>query len=541
MMMNALRLEVLDQDEKVIATHRLGEGLTLLGKSPGATVHLAGKGIAGLHVAIKMGAKPVIMDLGGPTPVRVNGKEALECEIADDITEIQIGDRRVRVLRAKHPIARLQAQPWIPVIERRTTARIKETAPHIRVRLYEKGIPTDVVNSSGAFFLDTRFGIPKLFKMVWKEKKQYTVQLPEQWVALGGRIQVGKEKILNLADWRNPAQLERDIIYRVYAGPYVAEILITAGAPLVVSGDKLDLFPKELRKPMGISIAGVLAVFAIWMLVFGRGETKVEEPYPVYARIQNIPVEKILEPTPTNEPQAGGGAGSENRENTAPQNGGAQSKIAAALTGGLRSLVGNVLSQSTATNTVVAETGIGQAAALAGGGAKTDVGKLAAIGQGISNIAGATKLGALAIAGSGKGFSGGSGMGLGSGAGTGIGSGSGEGIGKGSYKLVEEESIVDGGLDKSVIAAIIQNNLSQIKYCYERQLVAEPDLFGKVVMVWQINAAGTVEGTSVKQTTLNSPPVEQCMASKITGWKFPQPKNGTKVTVSYPFLFKSTK
>ncbi|MEW6056234.1 MAG: AgmX/PglI C-terminal domain-containing protein [Bdellovibrionota bacterium] len=530
-----MRLELLDNEDKVLATHRLGEGLTLLGQSPGAHVHLSGKGIGPIHVGIKIqNNKPVIMDLGGPTRLKINGKTAIEAELSEAQAVLEIGSRRVRVCQAASPLPELRKQKWLPVTDS------KDKSVVIRVRLYVKGIPEEVLNVQNTFTLDKRFGLESSFRMLWKQGKQVMAQLPAEWISAGGRIQSGST-ILKLEEWAKPTTLELGTVYRVFSGKYVVEILVSQGA-LIIGSPRIEVLPKELRKPLGASIAAVGLLFAFWFLLFGRPDAEVEEPYPVYARIQNIPVEKIFEPEPSQD-QGGGGSGSESAQTTAPTQGAAasaQSKLAQALTGGLKSLVGNVLSNSKASNAVVSETGVGQVAAGMAG-AETKAAQLAAVGSGATAIAGATKLGKLAIAGSGQGFSGGSGTGLGKGSGTGIGSGVGQGIGRGSYKLVEEESIVDGGLDKSVIEAVIRNNLGQIKYCYERQLVAEPDLFGKVVVLWQINANGSVEAQSIKQTTLNSPPVEQCMLGKISGWKFPQPKNGTRVTVSYPFLFKSTK
>lgn len=535
---NLLRLEILDQNDKVVTTYPLTGSLTTIGQSPSADVHLVGKGIGGLHMAIKSGKQPVVMDLGGPTPLKINGKEALEQVIGEGDATVEIGSRRVRIRRAKQVLPDLRAQAWKPLVDDKANELL------IRVRLYIKGVPHDVVTTQKAVNLSEDFGVSSEHRLVYAEGKTVYAQLPAEWISMKGRIQIGKDRIAQLADWAAPAQLERDTVYRVYAGSYIAEILITNGCA-VIGAPKADLFPKELRKPFGISMGSVLLMFLVWMLIFGRKEEAVEEPYPVYARLQNIPIEKLPEPEPSSDRSAGGGAGSQAQENTAPQVGApaaaAPSAVAQALTGGLKNLFGNVLSNAKSSNVVVAETGVGQAAAPAAGGANATAGKLAAVGQGTAAVAGASKLGGLAVKGSGQGFSGGSGTGLGTGHGNGIGTGVGDGIGRGGFRLVEEESIVDGGLDKSVIAAVIQNNLAQIKYCYERQLVAEPDLFGKVVAQWTINAQGAVEGASVKQTTLNSNPVEKCMLAKISGWKFPQPKNGTKVSVSYPFLFKSTK
>lgn len=130
-----------------------------------------------------------------------------------------------------------------------------------------------------------------------------------------------------------------------------------------------------------------------------------------------------------------------------------------------------------------------------------------------------------------KGFAGGKGVGLGSSFGNGPPSM--------DVGLGDSDAESSGGLDKSVIAAIVREHLGQIKHCYERQLLVDPNLFGKVIAHWSINGSGLVDETSVKKSTMGSAAVENCVLAKIRTWKFPKPKGGGKVIVSYPFLFKS--
>lgn len=112
--------------------------------------------------------------------------------------------------------------------------------------------------------------------------------------------------------------------------------------------------------------------------------------------------------------------------------------------------------------------------------------------------------------------------------------------GSGGVSLIEEESEVTGGLDREVIAQYIKTQFGQILYCYERQLSANPDLYGKVAVKFTISGTGKVETQAINETTLKDASVEGCILNKIAKWKFPEPKGGTKVLVTYPFLFKST-
>ncbi len=116
----------------------------------------------------------------------------------------------------------------------------------------------------------------------------------------------------------------------------------------------------------------------------------------------------------------------------------------------------------------------------------------------------------------------------------------GSGVGKGDVGLLEDESEVEGGLDKELIAQYIKSKLGQIRYCYERQLSATPDLYGKVEIRFEIAKTGQVDKQKINETSLKNNSVEGCILSKVSSWKFPEPKNGTRVVVKYPFMFKST-
>ncbi len=114
-------------------------------------------------------------------------------------------------------------------------------------------------------------------------------------------------------------------------------------------------------------------------------------------------------------------------------------------------------------------------------------------------------------------------------------------VGTASVGVLEEETDVQGGLDRDVIARIIKSQIGQIRYCYERQLSANPELYGKVQVKFTIGSAGAVVTQTVGSSSLNNAMVEGCILRRIAGWQFPKPAGGTDVIVTYPFLFKSTR
>lgn len=106
-------------------------------------------------------------------------------------------------------------------------------------------------------------------------------------------------------------------------------------------------------------------------------------------------------------------------------------------------------------------------------------------------------------------------------------------------KVTVADVSVSGELDKATVRRVIQSYLGQIKWCYQKELQKNPDLGGKVVLSFLIAANGSTVNPKVSLNTMSTPEVGSCIAQKATRWKFPSPRNGGVVKVSYPFLFKS--
>ena len=147
----------------------------------------------------------------------------------------------------------------------------------------------------------------------------------------------------------------------------------------------------------------------------------------------------------------------------------------------------------------------------------------------------------LGNSGSGAGSAGGLG-GLGT-RGSGAG-GTGAGIGslgsRGKERAAEIEPAtptVQGALEPELIRRVIRTHGNEIRFCYERQLEADPTLEGKLVVGLVIGKDGSVVSATVKESTVSSPALGQCVVARVRGWQFPTPKDGV-VTVTYPFVFK---
>jgi len=111
--------------------------------------------------------------------------------------------------------------------------------------------------------------------------------------------------------------------------------------------------------------------------------------------------------------------------------------------------------------------------------------------------------------------------------------------GKSEEAVSTGKLVMVGGLDKDVVARVIKRYWAQIKYCYEKELSKNPNLYGKIAVKFTISGNGSVADAEIEQTEMNNAAVEDCIIRNIKRWMFPAPKGGGIVVVRYPFIFKS--
>ncbi len=136
------------------------------------------------------------------------------------------------------------------------------------------------------------------------------------------------------------------------------------------------------------------------------------------------------------------------------------------------------------------------------------------------------------------------GEGGGAGGGTGVGYGKGQragvtGQGKSFVSMDTPGAAVDEGLTKDEVGEVIHRHLSEVRYCYESAMIRTPDIEGKLMVAFVIGSGGAVRTADVQQSTLPDPRLDDCIIRRLMTWKFPQPRGGVDVKVSYPFLFKT--
>lgn len=162
-------------------------------------------------------------------------------------------------------------------------------------------------------------------------------------------------------------------------------------------------------------------------------------------------------------------------------------------------------------------------------------------------------IGGLGLVGTGRGGGGrGEFIGLGSlgtigrGSGVGRGDGYGRGVGRlgrcsdgtgrcGAYVgVIAGRAEVTGSLDKEVIRRVIRRHINEWKYCYQKELQANPNLGGRLALRFTIGPDGRVLASTLGESNVGNAEVESCMVQAVRRWQFPRPRGGGIVVVNYP-------
>jgi hypothetical protein len=483
---------------RVVGNHLLDGHATTVGSAQTADIRLLGNEVAGIHAAFDLiDGQWTLMDLGSESGTWINKKTVIETKI-DGATVIHIGAHQLKA------------------------------TPHVLERdLFKK----DLGETKGKYCYHQAVVLKKGLlerAILLEEKAGFDPQLPN----------VGKLPAPTSHEWTVTE-----------AGIYTVKQRLT----------RTDVQQTTVRDAIGVdwnSPAPMIAAALMIVMVFGlmflvphkpSDEMKTETPeMNQYTRMifdgkkikeKKIAAEKlrkniqgqsrsgIAKNTP------GGDAGAKNAGGNKQTPG---AKVVLNLkNAGLGAMIGKVAARAAKNAQLIQSAGVaadsaksGRALGL-GGGSSLDK-----LGGGNGGKGGETmKVGGLGTAGKGGGSSGFKGSGALS-----LGN-----IGNAEVGAIEEESEVDGGLDKEAIARVIRSQLGAIRYCYERQLSANPELYGKILVKFTIGAAGSVVAQAIGTSSLNSAMVEGCILRRVAGWQFPTPKGGTNVLVTYPFLFKSNR
>jgi len=97
-------------------------------------------------------------------------------------------------------------------------------------------------------------------------------------------------------------------------------------------------------------------------------------------------------------------------------------------------------------------------------------------------------------------------------------------------------SIDDRNRSVGAIASTVRSYQSGIRYAYNRELLSNPGLSGKITVAFVILPDGKVESAEIRSSSVNWPALESAVVRRMRHWKFPKSEGGP-VRVTFPFVF----
>lgn len=487
---------------RLVATHLINSesGMKTIGASKTADIRLLGEEVAGIHASVSyLGDEWVLSDLGSESGTWVNQKPVVE-EVVNGPIVVHIGGHQLKAtprlverdLFAGNPDAHSEGQK-----EFQQVVLLRHGVMH-RSWLMNKGEPLTL-------------DLPKVERLP-------AVQDLDQWEAE------------EFGEWTIKRRLVR-------ASPHQTRLK--------------DSINEDWRRPAPL-LAALLMVTIVFSVMFLMPQAPDDELKKLTPEVQNQFTRMIFDGKKIRKQKeiaeklrknlvgqsksglqkaAGGDAGAKLAGGNKATPG---AKVVMNLkNAGLGAMIGKVAARASKSALLVEAAGVspdkgtsGRALGVGGGSALDKLG-----GGGGGRGSQLAKIGGVGTAGKGGGSTGYKGTGALS-----LGN-----VGNAEVGVLEDETEIEGGLDKEAIARVIRSQLGQIRYCYERQLSANPELYGKILVKFTIGSAGAVVAQAIGNSSLNNAMVEGCILRRVAGWQFPQPRGGTNVLVTYPFLFKSTR
>jgi len=103
----------------------------------------------------------------------------------------------------------------------------------------------------------------------------------------------------------------------------------------------------------------------------------------------------------------------------------------------------------------------------------------------------------------------------------------------------QAKATVNGELDKDIVRRIVRAHINEVRHCYNQGLAHDKNLRGRVAVQFTIGGSGKVPTAVVANTTVKDTSVGNCIAKAVRRWKFPKPRGGGSVIVTYPFVLEA--
>lgn len=110
---------------------------------------------------------------------------------------------------------------------------------------------------------------------------------------------------------------------------------------------------------------------------------------------------------------------------------------------------------------------------------------------------------------------------------------------RGTTRIIPGNTTVLGGLSREEIGEVIRKNQNSIKACYDRELQKNPNIQGRIEVSFTIDGTGRVsQARAIEDQVGTDGAVARCVVARVRRLRFPEPRGGGEVMVSYPWIFR---
>lgn len=92
---------------------------------------------------------------------------------------------------------------------------------------------------------------------------------------------------------------------------------------------------------------------------------------------------------------------------------------------------------------------------------------------------------------------------------------------------------------KASIRTTIRAHAGDVRTCYQAGLKRNPELQGRVLVLFRIDPMGDIVHAQAQSSTLGDQAMENCILAAVRRWKFDKPEGTVPVIVTYPFIFRA--
>ena len=103
------------------------------------------------------------------------------------------------------------------------------------------------------------------------------------------------------------------------------------------------------------------------------------------------------------------------------------------------------------------------------------------------------------------------------------------------------EASVEGPLDRDIVRRIARAHINELRKCYRDRLDEEPELEAEFEVGFVIDGRGEVRDVRGLGGEKVDRKLRRCVTKAVQTWRFPKPRGGGEVSVTYPMRFEPTR